>query len=310
MHPSHTIVRGLTIDFRRSRPGASRRECGRSATAARAPGSRSGVQGSVSPAVANSMEPSDGGNRVVAVRPMVRCANVSGGKLCSVAIRSRRSEELEPVERALQDQRRRHLVDRPAARRRRDRSASSSVRSAAAVDRRSSQQQDGHRRELAQIAGEGARGLGARALRAVQIDGQADHEARRRRAGSPAPAGAAASAENLLRDSVVSPEAMVRVTSERARPSGLGAEVEPHQASAGGQGAGEGVRLEDAALALSPPAVVPLMRAIMILVVVAWPAVYSARSRRPGKGSASGRDNGCTYVAAPRAGQARLRGVR
>ena len=57
-------------------------------------------------------------------------------------------------------------------------------------------------------------------VRAVQIDGQADDEpadavpARNSRRSR-------ASAENLLRDSVVSPEAMVWVTSERARPSVL-----------------------------------------------------------------------------------------
>src|SRR4029453_12259637 len=83
----------------------------------------------------------------------------------------------------------------------------------------------------------------------------------------------------------------------------LGAEVQPHQPSPGGQGAREGVRLEDVAPVLGVGCRVA-HAAVTILVVVAWPGRILRSSRRPGKGSGAVEttDNN---VAAPRAGAGR-----
>ena len=108
-----------------------------------------------------------------------------------------------------------------SARRRREASASSRDRSAAAVDSRSSHKQDRQRREPAKVAREGAGGLGAWAVRAIEVDRQTDDEARRPRARLASASRRAASAANCCGASVTRPEAMVRVTSDSARPSVL-----------------------------------------------------------------------------------------
>ena len=82
-------------------------------------------------------------------------------------------------------------------------------------------EQDGQRREPAEVAREGARGLGARALRAVEVDGQPDHEAADAVLLRQLQQAPRRRPRTWCARSVVSPEAMVRVTSERARPTVL-----------------------------------------------------------------------------------------
>ena len=157
-------------------------------------------------------------------------------------------EQLEAVESALQDQGRRHLVDHLGA------AAAGDVGlEQRALGGRCRQplvpQQHGQRCELRQVAREGARCLGARALGPVEADGQSDHEAAH---------------AMLLRDLEEAPGVGRELgPRQRGEPRGdgarhvgegeahrLGADVEPQQARAGGQGPGELIRREDLATSL------------------------------------------------------------
>ena len=104
--------------------------------------------------------------------------------------------------------------------RRRLASASSSVRSAAAVERRSSHKRMGSGAQRVEVAREGPGRLHARPCRTVEVGRQPKHEA-----GDVVLRGRAQQLGRifleLVRRMTVSGEAMVRVTSDRARPSVL-----------------------------------------------------------------------------------------
>ena len=118
-----------------------------------------------------------------------------------------------------------------SARRARLMSLPISSRSTAAVDSRSSQSAIGKIGELGEIAGEGAGRLRARALAAVHVDGQAEHEADGVALGGDREQARGVGLEGLALDGLDAGREPAVGIGHRD-PDGLGAEIEPDQRAA------------------------------------------------------------------------------